>query len=260
MFRSPKFLLVLAIALAGATGLLAQIVCQIGNLEDPVGAPVPNIVQGQQTFAYLVRPADQCNCSEGFAQLESTFMWLQFEPWMIPQNFFVRAGIRPAIWNDEFDRWEPDGYFYESQDFIMDVIDPGPFLLQIPSFNAPWMNIYEFYFLTVSFETPLEANLLCDGFDQPGIAFISPDGSNWIDLFGPDKTSGGKPIIWGDVLCGADDGSAAPVPQAAPRLEQPFPNPFNPGTSISLVMDQPGHVKLTVHDSRGSLVAVLADE
>lgn len=263
MVRSPRTLILVtlaALATLGAVGLLAQSVWQIGNLNDPVGLPVPNIVHGEQTFAYLVHPAEQCNCTEGFVQLENTLFWLHFDPWMIPRNFEVRPGLRPAIWNPSIDRWVPGGYFYEGPSIVVDVADAGPFLLQVPSFNAPWMNIYEFYFLTLTFESPLEANLLGDGMDQPGIAYVSPNGNFWIDLYGPDKTSGGKPIIWGDVLCGADDGSPSPVPQAAPRLDPPYPNPFNPSTSLQLEMDQPGHVTLTVHDARGNLVAVLADE
>ena len=128
------------------------------------------------------------------------------------------------------------------------------------AFNARWIPTQEFFFLTLTFETPFAANLLCDGFDIPGIAYVSQDGENWFDLYGPEKTSGGKPIIWGDVLCGADDGTSVPLPPAGPRMEQPYPNPFNPGTKVSLVMDQAGMVKVTIHDSRGRLIKVLADE
>ena len=260
MFRSPKLYLVATLILIGAAGLMAQIVCQIGNLEEPIGPPIPGIVQGEQVFAYLVHPIEQCNCADGFVQLQEIFMWLEFEPVVVPQNFMVRAGIRRAKYDAALDLWAPDSYFYESNVFPVEVMEPGPFILHAPAFNARWMDIQEYYFLTLAFETPVQANLLGDLNDQPGIAYISPDGDNWFDLYGPEKTSGGKPIIWGDVLCGADDGADAPLPEAKPGLEQPFPNPFNPGTKISLVMEQAGMVKLTIHDSRGHLVKVLAEE
>lgn len=260
MFRSPGFYLPLAILLAVAGLLAAQQICLIGNLEVPVGPPVPGLVEGMPSFAYLVHPIEQCGCPEPFVQLQTLAMWLAFEPSMIPQQFVARAGIRQAVWNAALNRWAPGDYFYESQPFPIDVIDPGLFLLQVPAVNARWMDIHEYYFLTMTFESPVFSDLPVDGLDLPGIAYVSPDGDQWFDLYLPDKTSGGKPIIWGDVLCGADDGTPAPVPAASPRLEQPSPNPFNPGTSISLVMEQPGHVKLSVHDAHGGLVRVLVDE
>ena len=46
MLRSPKFYLPVILALILGAGVAAQLVCQIGNLEQPVGPPVPGIVQG----------------------------------------------------------------------------------------------------------------------------------------------------------------------------------------------------------------------
>ncbi len=262
MLRSPKFYLPVILVLALAAGLAAQQVCQVGNLEDPVPPVVPDLITGgDQVFAYLIHPVEQCGCSEGFVQFQEVRMWLQFEPWMIPQNFIVRAGLRPAIWNPNVDRWEPDGYFYESFDIPVEVFDPGPFVLSIPTEHARWINIDDFFFLTVTFLSPLEANLVGDGMDLPGITYMSPDGGNhWMDLWVPDKTSGGKPIIWGDVLCGAFDTTDSPVPGSGAQLETPYPNPFNPSTTIALTLEQEGPVTLTVHDSRGHLVRELADE
>lgn len=255
-----SWIAVAAVVVAG--GLLAQQLCQIGNLSEPV-VPVPGLIQGdEQVFAYLVHPVEQCPCSEGGAQIQEIRMWLQFEPWMIPQNFFVRAGLQRAEWNPDLDRWQPAGYYFEGITVPVEVFDPGLFLLNVPIPNARWMDIHEYYFLTINFRSPLESNLVGDGMDVPGVAYMSPDGGDsWIDLFGFDKTSGGTPIIWGDVLCGAmDPTTGTPVPEAGTRLQAPYPNPFNPSTTLAVVLAEAGPVRLTVHDSKGRLVRVLADE
>ena len=49
------------------------------------------------------------------------------------------------------------------------------------------------------------------------------------------------------------------VPLAGARLLQNAPNPFNPMTKISLVMDHTGPAKLEIFDARGQLVRVLVD-
>lgn len=49
------------------------------------------------------------------------------------------------------------------------------------------------------------------------------------------------------------------VPLAGARLLQNAPNPFNPATKISLVMDRTDHAKLEIFNARGQLVRVLVD-
>jgi hypothetical protein len=44
------------------------------------------------------------------------------------------------------------------------------------------------------------------------------------------------------------------------RLDQNFPNPFNPVTSISFTLPESGLVRLEVFDALGQTVGVLADE
>lgn len=44
-----------------------------------------------------------------------------------------------------------------------------------------------------------------------------------------------------------------------PLLSQNYPNPFNPGTTISYQLDQPGEVSLTIYNTLGQTVRVLAD-
>jgi len=50
------------------------------------------------------------------------------------------------------------------------------------------------------------------------------------------------------------------LPSATVRLAQNFPNPFNPTTSIPVVLTGTRYVRLAVYDLRGRLVRVLADE
>jgi hypothetical protein len=52
--------------------------------------------------------------------------------------------------------------------------------------------------------------------------------------------------------------TSSPAPRSA-RLHQNFPNPFNPSTTIRFTLPEKGRARLTVHDVRGRLVAVLAD-
>ena len=54
--------------------------------------------------------------------------------------------------------------------------------------------------------------------------------------------------------------AAGDVPGAGTVLLQNAPNPFNPSTKISFVMDQTGPARLEIFNARGQLVRVLADE
>ena len=49
-----------------------------------------------------------------------------------------------------------------------------------------------------------------------------------------------------------------PALAAVSRLEPPFPNPLNPGTTFAFTNDRARHLTLTVHDVRGRRVAELA--
>jgi len=54
-------------------------------------------------------------------------------------------------------------------------------------------------------------------------------------------------------------GEPAPVPDAT-FLDQNFPNPFNPNTTISFGLKESGHVSLMIFDAAGRFVATLVDE
>ncbi len=66
-----------------------------------------------------------------------------------------------------------------------------------------------------------------------------------------------------EVGCGAcgcaDDTAVGDAPPDAPRIAAIAPNPFNPATTIALVLPAPATVRLTVHDLAGRCVATLVD-
>lgn len=49
------------------------------------------------------------------------------------------------------------------------------------------------------------------------------------------------------------------VPPAAFRMASPYPNPFNPSTSVRLYVPREGELRLLVHDVRGRQVRTLHD-
>jgi flagellar hook assembly protein FlgD len=49
-------------------------------------------------------------------------------------------------------------------------------------------------------------------------------------------------------------------PRTITALDQNFPNPFNPSTTVRYSLKSREHVNITVYDVRGSVVRVLVDE
>ena len=52
----------------------------------------------------------------------------------------------------------------------------------------------------------------------------------------------------------------ASILPTSPKLGSAYPNPFNPVTTIPFVIQQPAHLRLSVYNLRGQLVATLADD
>jgi beta-glucuronidase len=63
----------------------------------------------------------------------------------------------------------------------------------------------------------------------------------------------------GIVHTDVDDNEAGEIPPAF-ALDQNFPNPFNPSTTIRYAVPREAHIRLTVYDVLGRRMAVLADE
>jgi len=68
--------------------------------------------------------------------------------------------------------------------------------------------------------------------------------------------------FWTVPLC-AEPMSNEPRPESAPpailKLDEPYPNPFNPSVTVTYALARPGEARLTVHDARGRHVATLVD-
>jgi hypothetical protein len=91
------------------------------------------------------------------------------------------------------------------------------------------------------------------------------DADNYVESFfdimvkhDPDQSAALWDGVEWSVSCGAAKASTEPLP-AVCTLEQNFPNPFNPVTSIGYAIPETGHVLLTVHDIHGRVVRTLFD-
>ena len=94
---------------------------------------------------------------------------------------------------------------------------------------------------------------------------ISADNHLWVA--GDFTTAGKHPSVglaeWtGDPATLTGDPSGVPdeLPEAARLLGRPYPNPFNPRTSVSFILPQDGRVRIGIFDIRGALVRTLTDK
>ncbi len=84
-----------------------------------------------------------------------------------------------------------------------------------------------------------------------------------VTLTGDIKTMwiGGQQFAIDDVCVIPGGASPVPiVPHKVARLDEAFPNPFNPRTTLSFRLAREGHVQLSIVDLRGRRVATLVDE
>ncbi len=91
--------------------------------------------------------------------------------------------------------------------------------------------------------------------------YDGPDETRWVVADGAyayvaEKSAG--LTIYLNGLATSVDGEPGTVPSAF-ALDQNFPNPFNPGTTISFSLNKAGHASLTVHNMLGQVVATLVD-
>lgn len=174
---------------------------QIGNLNPPLDPYLPDLVTGQQSFAYLVRPADQLSCSEPGFRLEALHMWLAFEPIQVPVTFQVDGGLLEAIDDPAFPGPVPGAELCPVPPQTVTVDEPGLFQLTVPVQGACGCRAIEKdFFLNIRLLTPVEALLPTDGQPEPGVVFWN-NGNGWEDMDGLDKAAIGKTIIWGDIVC-----------------------------------------------------------
>lgn len=113
-----------------------------------------------------------------------------------------------------------------------------------------------------SYTYPLAVDV--DGPAASNRSWYSVAGSSWTSLYGSGadvtirvRTSTETVLALEDG--GAGDGDDVP-PVAAPaalRLDEPWPNPFNPATNLRYALPRAGEVTVTIHDLQGRLVRVL---
>ncbi len=189
-------LLLLAAAVA-----LGQPVIQVGNLNPPVPPAVPDLHFGQTSYAYLVYPPDQGNCTKGGFKLETLHMYLELTAAQVPVTFDAAAVLREAVWDPGQNGWVPGPPLCGGPLWTFTFDDPGLYVIDLPLDDSCGCEVFDmFYFLSVDFPTFFEADLPVDGLPQEGIVFRNTSGF-WEDMFGLGKTATGKVIIWGDLVC-----------------------------------------------------------
>jgi hypothetical protein len=189
---------VLLIAVLASPAMAQQIGGEIGNLNDPVDS-VPNILLGDQSLAYLVFPGEQVSCPDDGFRLDAVRIWLEFSEDQVPVCLSVSGGLLDAV--PEGDGFVPGDPIYLSEPRLIAINDPGLQVIEVFTDDVASCEILEnAYFLALRFLGPAEASLGVDDEPAPGIEFID-SGQGYVDLNGFDRPSGGKIIIWGDIIC-----------------------------------------------------------
>ena len=177
--------------------------CLVGNLNDPQGAPLAGYFDGHQMIAYFISPGSQCSCDEGGFKLESVNHLLYFDDQNVPASLAVRAGLLAAEYDAASGTWVPGHILCESTPVIIPIDQVGLQQVQVPTADCEALPLDDNYFLFLAYEEGVPAALAVDGFPEPGIEYLDR-GNGWEDMFYfPDKSGGGKHIVWGDILCSA---------------------------------------------------------
>ena len=194
--------LVLLLLLCAAAAPAADYL--VGNLNPPEPPSAPGILTGDQVFAYLIHPVDQVPPGVNGFQLEAVTMLLDFTPQQLPAFFTVQGGLRKAVYEPSQDAWLPGDPVCQGQTFPYQITEPGLQEIRLPVDPAcGCLHTDDYFFLTVTFWDPVVGNLVTDGQPEAGVVYLN-DGTGWVDMVNivpaPDKTAGGKVIIWGDIL------------------------------------------------------------
>jgi hypothetical protein len=190
---------VLMLLLAGAA--LGQPYFPAGNLNPPMPPAVPDVHFGEASYAYLFYPPDYGSCPLGGFRLEAVHMLLEFAPAQVPVTFTVTGGLMSAVWDPSQNMFVPGGPLCEGPPLVFTFTEPGQYEIFVPTNGACGCQPFdEYYFLSLNFLDPFNADLPTDGQPEPGVVFID-NGTGWVDMIGLGKTAGGKVIIWGDLVC-----------------------------------------------------------
>ena len=196
-----RILAVISLVALAASPALAQTGGRIGNLNDPVQT-VPNLLTGNQSFAYLVFPAEQVNCPEGGCALQHVYMYLDFAEDQVPQTITVSGGFISAE-PDGDGGWNPGGDVCVSPPISIEITEPGQQIIEIPVAEfCGCVPVDQPYFLNINFEGDASGGIPIDNEPQAGVVYWDL-GNGYTDMIEVivDKTSDGKVIIWGDLLC-----------------------------------------------------------
>lgn len=190
------------LAVLGAGLAAAQDTIRIGNLNDPV-ASVPNLLYGNQRFAYLVIPGEQASCPNGGCVLTSTTLLAEFTQDQVPVSFTVSGGLLAAEPATNFDGWVPGDDLFQSPAVSITIDQPGIHAITVPMQDScDCVPMDQPYFLNINFLDAVRADVRIDNQPAPGIVYLdSGNGFGDLDDFIPGKTSDGKVIIWGDIVC-----------------------------------------------------------
>lgn len=181
--------------------------CRIGNLNDPVGPPVPGIFMGHESYAYYVYPPETCSCQEEGFKLESVTQGLFFDDQQIPAVFNVQVLLLRAEFDPGQNCHVPGPVIFEGPEETIVIQDNGPVLLTVPTGGTPPFVFDDHYFIGLRYQGDAPGSLLVDDMPEPCIEYIDR-GNGWEDLNGFDgrgasveRAGGGKVIVYGDIIC-----------------------------------------------------------
>jgi len=184
-----------------ASTALGQTTFQVGNLNPPVPPAVPDVHMGLESYAYLFYPPESGSCPLGGFRLEAVHMLLEFTPAQVPVTFHAAGGLMSAFWDPAQDMFVPEGPLCDGPPVDFQFTEPGQYEIVLPLEGVcSCQSFDEYYFLSVNYFDPFDADLPTDGQPEAGVVFIN-NGTGWIDMIDLGKTAGGKVIIWGDLVC-----------------------------------------------------------
>jgi len=197
--------LVVGILAAVPAGLIqardgAQVDCQVGNPGVMGQDPVPEIFGGEEEWAYLIYPPEQCDCPQGGFRLLNVNMELAIDPPPGGVDFAAVAILREAIFDPDTDCYVPGDEIYVSPPATFFFQEPGIFLISVPTPDASCEIFDEHYFIGLRYLESFMASIITDDQPAPCTTYVD-DGNGWRDFYDLRKSAGGKPIIWGDIVC-----------------------------------------------------------
>jgi hypothetical protein len=172
----------------------------VGNPPNGGQPPIPELFFGEEEWAYLIFPPDQCDCPEEGFQLLRVSMQLAFNEGQLPVIFSALAFLREAIVDPETGCFVPGEAIYFSPPVSFTFDEPGIYDITVPTPDTECEVFNEHYFIGLRYIEPFLADLPIDDLPAECTAYVDR-GDGWRDFFDLRKSSSGKPWIWGDIVC-----------------------------------------------------------